>query len=247
MIAFCAAAQDLYIGSFYVTSTNDESSFGDGKDKWTTRRTHIYNMFKFELPDVLGLQGLTSAQLSQMRINMGYNGAGDILYSKSLELDTCGTVTDMPEGNTCSWARLKKDGTAFYVFNFCFTPDSALVSTMRLRTAAGEINTENLPSFAVGYLGAKQTTTAYSRLTAKFIDCYTKATIKSAEFGTINNFDLENNHGTDRYDFVMASAGISVKAYGQLQYGYFTLEADNSHKRRQLSTHFPVMAKVTLP
>ena len=89
--------------------------------------------------------------------------------------------------------------------------------------------------------------TAYSRLTAKFIDCYTKATIKSAEFGTINNFDLENNHGTDRYDFVMASAGISVKAYGQLQYGYFTLEADNSHKRRQLSTHFPVMAKVTLP
>ena len=247
MMAFCATAQDLYIGSFYVTSTSEEGSLGDGKDKWETRRTQIYNMFKFELPDVLGLQSLTAAQLSQMRINMSYYAAGDILYNKSLELDTCNTVTDMPEGCTCSWARLKKDGTPFYVFNFCFTPDNATTATTRLLSAISGINEENLPSFAVGYLGVKETGTAYTRLMTKFYDCYTKATIKSAEFGTVNNFDLENNHGTDRFDFVMASKNVTIKAYGQLQYGYFTKESDNTYKRRQLSAHFPVMAKVTLP
>ena len=33
MMAFCAFAQDLYIGSFYVTTPSEESQLGDGKDK----------------------------------------------------------------------------------------------------------------------------------------------------------------------------------------------------------------------
>ena len=69
----------------------------------------------------------------------------------------------------------------------------------------------------------------------------------SAEYGTKNNFDLAANHGTERYDFIFASKTITVKAYGQLQSAYFTQESDGTYKRRQLSTHFPVMAKVKLP
>ena len=85
-------------------------------------------------------------------------------------------------------------------------------------------------------------------MTGKFNDCYTKAPIVSAEYGTVNNFDLENNHGSNRYDFVTANKKVTtVKAYGQLQYGYFTKESDGSYKRRLPSTHFPVMAKVKLP
>ena len=34
VMVLCASAQDLYIGSFYVTSSSEESLYGDGGDKW---------------------------------------------------------------------------------------------------------------------------------------------------------------------------------------------------------------------
>ena len=251
MVTFCAYAQNLYIGSFYVTSTTEESLYGDGNDKWTKRMPIISDMFNFEQPDVLGLQSLTEAQLGQLSRRLtNYYAAGDILYNKNtLTLDTCGVVANMPEGSTCSWAKLRKDGKAFYVFNICFATDNnvALTSSTRVRTATGEINTENLPCFVVGYLGVNETKSAYTRMTARFNDCFKLASSVSAEYGTVNNFDLAANHGTERFDFVFASKTVSIKAYGQLQYGYFTQESDGSYKRRLPSTHFPVMAKVTLP
>lgn len=240
-------AQDLYIGSFYVTTEEEEKLFGDGNDKWASRMPIICDMFNFEQPDVLGLQSLTSAQLGQISKRMtSYSSVGDILYNKSLVLDASGTVDEMPEGSTCSWAKLQKDGTAFYVFNICFSSSVATSSSTRIRNAIGEINTENLPSFIVGYLGVNETKTAYTRLVARHNDCFSQAPIVSAEYGTVNNFNLEANHSTDRFDFVLASKTVSVKAYGQLQYGYFTKESDGNYKRRLPSTHFPVMAKVTL-
>lgn len=251
MIAFCAYAQNLYIGSFYVTSTTEESSYGDGNDKWANRMPVICDMFNFEQPDVLGLQSLTAAQLGQIskRMVSSYSAAGDILYNKNtLELDTCGVVDEMPEGSTCSWARLQKDGKAFYVFNICFATDinTATSSSTRIRTAVGEINTENLPCFIVGYLGVNETRTAYTRMVARYNDCFKQAPVVSAEYGTVNNFNLAENHSADRFDFVFASKNVTIKAYGQLQYSYFTKESDGTYKRRLLSTHFPVMAKVTL-
>ena len=251
MVTFCAYAQNLYIGSFYVTSTTEESLYGDGNDKWAKRMPVISDMFNFEQPDVLGLQSLTEAQLGQLTKRLtNYNAAGDILYNKNtLTLDTCGVITDMPEGSSCSWARLQKDGKAFYVFNICFPADiaGALSSSTRFRTDSSEVNTENLPSFVVGYLGVSETKSAYTRMVARYNDCFKLATSVSAEYGTVNNFNLAANHGTERFDFVFASKTVSVKAYGQLQYGYFTQESDGSYKRRLPSTHFPVMAKVTLP
>lgn len=251
MMASCVYAQNLYIGSFYVTSTTEEGNYGDGGDKWTSRMPIISDMFNFEQPDVLGLQSLSEAQLGQLTRRLtNFNAAEDILYNKTtLELDTCGIVEEMPEGSTCSWARLQKDGKAFYVFNICFATDTntATSSSTRIRTAIGEINTENLPTFVVGYLGVNETKTAYTRLTARYYDCFKQASVVSAEYGTVNNFDFATNHGTDRYDFVFASKTVSIKAYGQLQYGYFTKESDGNYKRRLPSTHFPVMAKVTLP
>lgn len=250
MMAFCAYAQDLYIGSFYVTTPEEESLYGDGNDKWAKRMPIICDMFNFEQPDVLGLQSLTDSQRSQIVNRLtNHNAAGDILYSKSLELDTCGVVEEMPEGSTCCWAKLKKGEKSFYVFNFCFSTDAdvAATSATRLRSATTEINTENLACFVIGDLGVNETKTAYTRLTARFNDCYTRATVVSAEYGTVNNFDLATNHGSNRYDFVFASkTKNTIKAYGQLQYGYYTQESDGSYKRRLLSTHFPVMAKVTL-
>ena len=254
LVALFAAAEDLYIGSFYVTTSTEESQYGDGKNTWANRKPVICEMFRFEMPDVLGLQGATSAQISTIKsgINTGltsllyYKVAGDILYNKTCELDSCNTVEGLPENCTCTWAKLRKGEKQFYVFNLCFTPDSAYISTNRLRSAITAINTENLPCFVVGSLGAKEATQAYNRLTAKFYDSYTKAPIISAEYGTVNNFDLENNHSTDRYDFVFTpKTGVSVKAYGQLQYGYFTSETDG-YVRRLPSTHFPVMVKLTM-
>ena len=104
MVTFCAYAQNLYIGSFYVTSTTEESLYGDGNDKWAKRMPVISDMFNFEQPDVLGLQSLTEAQLGQLTKRLtNYNAAGDILYNKNtLILDTCGVITDMPEGSSCS-------------------------------------------------------------------------------------------------------------------------------------------------
>ncbi len=243
-------AQNLYIGSFYVTSSTEEANYGDGRDKWTTRLGIITDLLNFEQPDVMGLQALTETQLSQISKRMtSHNLAGDILYSKSLQLDSCNTVSDMPEGSTCSWAKLQKDGKAFYVFNICFSTENsvALTSANRVRDAAAEINTENLPCFVIGFLGVTESKTPYTRLTAKYYDCYKQASVVSAEYGTVNNFDLENNHSSDRYDYIFASKTVSVKAYGQLQSGYYTLESDNTYKRRTPSTHFPVMAKVVLP
>ena len=243
-------AQELYIGSFYVTSTTEESQYGDGADKWAKRMPVICDMFNFEQPDVLGLQSLTSSQQTQMKVRLtSYKFAEDILYQSALELDTCGTVSDMPEGSTCSWARLRKEGTAFYVFNACFstTLSVATSSATRLRNAVGEINPDGLPCFVVGFMGSNEKSTVHSRMIGKFNDCFTKASVVSAEYGTKNDFNLAANHGTDRFDFVFASRDVSVKAYGQLQYGYFTQESDGTYKRRLPSTHFPVMAKVTLP
>ncbi|MBP5393174.1 MAG: hypothetical protein J6Y59_05075 [Bacteroidaceae bacterium] len=250
LMTFCVFAQDLYIGSFYVTTTEEETLYGDGGDKWTNRKNVICNMFKYEQPDVLGLQSLTESQLSSISTLMTYhNAAGDILYSKELELDSCGVVSDMPEGSTCSWAKLKKEGKAFYVFNIHFSTvvSVAYSSATRLRTAIEEVNTEGLPCFIVGNLGVDSSKTAYTRITGKYFDSFTKASVVSAEYGTRNNFDLAANHGSERYDFVFVSRNVTVKAYGQLQNAYYTAESGGSYKRRFPSTHFPVMAKVTLP
>jgi len=246
-----ACAQNLYVGSFYVTSTDEESLYGDGGDKWAKRLPVIADMFNFEQPDVLGLQSLTGVQLNALSKRMtNYNAAGDILYNKNtLQLDTTNVVADMPEGSTCSWARLQKDGRAFYVFNICFSTDQTVASSSatRVRTAIGAINTENLPCFVVGYLGVNETKTAYSRLIAKYNDSFTNAPVVSAEYGTVSGFDLAANHGTERFDFVFCPKNATIQAYGQLQYGYFTKESDGTYKRRLPSVHFPVMAKVTLP
>lgn len=257
LMTVCATAQNLYIGSFYVTTNTEEKLYGDGKDKWTERQVHISNLFRYEQPDVLGLQGATTTQQSAIRskINSGltsvltYKLAQDILYNKTVELDTCNMVENMPEGSTCSWAKMRKDGKAFYVFNFCFSTENSVAtsSASRVRTAIDEINTEGLPVLIVGDLGVNETKSAYNSLKAKYNDCFTTAAVVSAEYGTKNNFDLAANHGTERYDFIFASKSITVKAYGQLQSAYFTQESDGTYKRRQLSTHFPVMAKVTLP
>ena len=250
LIVFCAYAQELYIGSFYVTTTDEEKLYGDGNDKWAKRMPAICDIFNFEQPDVLGLQSLTEAQLETISKRLtSYSAAGDILFNKTLELDSLGIVEEMPEGSTCSFARLKKDGKAFYIFNMCLSTDTniALTSATRIRSAIGEINTGNLPFFLIGYLGVNETKTAYSRLSARYYDCFKQAPVVSAEYGTVNNFDLAANHGTARYDFVFASKTVNIKAYGQLQYAYFTKESDGSYKRRLPSTHFPVMAKVTLP
>jgi len=250
LTAGCVSAQNLYIGSFYVTSSEEEKLYGDGGDKWTTRLGIMSDMLNFEQPDVLGLQSLTDSQLTQISKRMtSHSLAGNILYSKSLQLDSCNVVSDMPEGSTCTWAKLQKDGKAFYVFNICFSTDNtvALSSSTRVRNAAAEINTENLPCFVVGFLGVTEGKTPYTRLTAKFNDCFKVASVVSAEYGTVNKFDLENNHSSDRYDYVFASKTVTVKAYGQLQSGYYTLESDNSRKRRLPSTHFPVMVKAVLP
>ena len=242
-------AQDLYIGSFYVTSSTEESLYGDAGNKWENRLPVICDMFNFEQPDVLGLQSLTEAQLGQIVKRMtSYSAAENILYNRALVLEASGTVDEMPEGSTCSWVRLQKDGTSFYFFNFCFSTEQSVATTSanRVRNAMGEINTENLPSFVVGYLGVNETKNAYTRLAPKHYDCFKLAPIVSAEYGTVNNFDLEANHSTERFDFVFAPRTATVKAYGQLQYGYYTQESDGSYKRRLPSTHFPVMAKVTL-
>lgn len=250
MAAFCAYAQNLYIGSFYVTSTDEEKTLGNGGDKWATRRPIITDMFNFEQPDVLGLQSGTSTQMSGIKQRMSsYSLVGDILYNKALELVSNGSVDEMPEGSTCSWAKLQKEESVFYVFNICFATDAdvASASATRVIEAVKEINTENLPFFVVGYLGVSEKKTAYSRLNANYLDCYKKASVVSAEYGTVNNFDLAANHGTDRFDFVFASKNVSIQAYGQLQYAYYTQNSDGSYKRRLPSAHFPVMAKVTLP
>lgn len=251
LITFCAYAQNLYIGSFYVTTPTEESLYGDGGDKWANRRTVICDMFNFEQPDVLGLQSATDAQISFISQRMTtYSTAGDILYNKNmLEADSCGVVGEMPEGNTCSWAKLKKGETAFYVFNVCFTTDVNIASTSATRVieAIGEINAENLPCFIIGYLGGNEKKSAYSKFALKYSDSFKKAPIISAEFGTVNNFDLAKTHATDRFDVVFASRKVSIKAYGLLQYGYYTKESDGNYKRRLPSTHFPVMVKVALP
>lgn len=243
------AQEELYIGSFYVTSTDEESLYGDGGDKWANRRNIICEMFNFEQPDVLGLQSLTDAQLKHItRYTTNHDAAGDILYNKTtLTLDTCGTVEEIPEGSTCSWARFRKGETAFYVFNACFSTNLSVAtsSATKLLTAIGQINTEGLPCFIVGDLGVNETKTPYTRINSRYPDTYTKAPVKSAEYGTKSDFDLAANHGTERFDFVFASKTVTVKAYGQLQYGYYTKESDGTYKRRLPSTHFPVMAKVT--
>jgi hypothetical protein len=98
----------------------------------------------------------------------------------------------------------------------------------------------------VGKLGGNEKKNAYTRLNARYYDCYRKASVISAEYGTVNNFDLAANHSADRFDFVFTSKTVTTQAYGQLQYAYYTKESDGSYKRRLPSTHFPVMAKVTL-
>jgi endonuclease/exonuclease/phosphatase family metal-dependent hydrolase len=249
MIAFCAYAQDLYIGSYYVTSGTEESQYGDGNDKWTTRANVIRNMFNFENPDVIGLQSLTASESTQLdKFMTNHLLVNDILYHKDLQVDTCGVLEGLPEGSTCSWAKFQKEENAFYVFNMCLSSDqdAATESATFIRNATRDINSSNLPCFIVGYLGVDQTSRAYPKISILFNDCYTTADVVSAEYGTINNFDLEANHNNNRYDFVFASKKVIVKAYGQLQYGYFTKESDGSYKRRLPSTHFPVMVKATL-
>jgi len=250
LMACCAYAQDLYIGTFYVATPDEEKLYGDGNDKWNTRLPVISEMFNFEQPDVLGLQSLTEDQRTALAARMEtFNQAGDIFYNNSLELDSCGAVAELPEGKSCSWAVFRKEGKAFCVFNLCFDADTSNdnMLTLSLFKAIAEVNTDDLPCFIIGNIESGEKGTIYSRLVSRYSDCFNKASVVSAEFGTKNNFDLEANHGTNRFDFVFAPKNAAVGAYGQLQYGYYTPETGGTYKRRLPSTHFPVMAKVTLP
>ena len=65
-MAFCVYAQNLYIGSFYVTTPEEETLYGDGGDKWANRRTYICDLFSFEQPDVLGLQSRCPTALASL-------------------------------------------------------------------------------------------------------------------------------------------------------------------------------------
>jgi len=245
-----AYSQDLYIGSFYVTTPDEEKLYGDGNDIWSARMPVIREMFNFEQPDVLGVQSLTDDQLTSLSTRLKtFSLAGDIFYNNTVELDSCGIIDEMPEGKTCSWAVFRKEGKAFCVFNVCFSDDTSTdnTATLRLYKAILEVNPDNLPCFIVSNIESGETSVIYSRLATRYNDCFKKAAVVSAEYGTKNNFDLEANHGTARFDFVFASKNVDIKAYGQLQYGYFTKEAGGTYKRRLPSTHFPVMAKVSLP
>lgn len=247
-MAFGAFAQNLYIGSFYVTTEAEDALYGGGNN-WSTRRNVIIDMFNFEQPDVLGLQSVSETQRNYLASRLtNHEAAGNILYNKTtLELIESGDVEEMTEGCTCSWAKLQKGEKVFYVFNFYFSTESSATAALRVRNAVNDINTENLPFFVIGYLGANETMAAYTRMAQRFNDCFKQASVVSAEYGTVNNYDLAANHGSERYDFIFASKSkITVYAYGQLQYGYFTQESDGSNKRRLPSSHFPVMAKVTL-
>ncbi len=259
LMAVTATAQNIHVGSFYVTTPTDEKLFGDGNNNWTTRQTHICNLFKFERPDILSLQGATEAQMKTIRSGMNsgmtgvasYNLAGDIIYNNTVTFDTCGVVTDMPEGSVATWAKFQKDEKTFFVFNVNFSSEGTLstTSTTRLIAAIGEINPDKLPVFITGLIGCNENAprSAYTRLSSRYYDSYTTSSAVSAEYGTVNNFDIEANHGTDRYDFIFHSKSIiTPKAYGQLESGYFTKEADGSYKRRMLSTHFPIMVKATI-
>ena len=249
LLTLCSKAQDIYVGSFYITSTDEEATLADGKNKWSARMPYIVDMLKFEQPDVLGLQSFTSSQFSALTIRLTtHAAAGDILYNKTtVLLDTCGTVEGLAEGCSCSWAKMQKDGRDFFVFNFCLTPDGSATAATRIRTALTALNPDGLPCFLMGYLGVSEGKSAYTRLSSRYNDCYQAAPVVSAEYGTVSNFDLEANHDSSRFDFIFASKNISLKAYGQLQYGYFTKETDGTYKRRQLSAHHPVMVKATLP
>lgn len=243
-------AQNLCVGSVYVGTPDEEKLLGDGGDVSSARLPVLGNMLAFEEPDVVGLQSLTTSQQSTIRRYIsGYKAAGDILYGSLCTLDTCGVVEGLPEGSTCSWAKLRKEEHDFYVFNMCFSSEASVAtsSTTQLITLIRGINEENLPMVLVGYLGVPETKTAYSRLNGRYYDCYTKASVISAEYGTKNDFDLEANHGTERYDFIFVSrTGFNIDSYGQLQYGYFTKESDGTYKRRLPSPHFPILAKLTL-
>lgn len=251
LMVLCATAQELYIGSFYVTTTDEEKLLGDGSDKWANRMPVICDMLSFEQPDVVGLQSLTTSQLTSIvsRMKSTHAPAGDILYNKSaLTLLDKGAIEDMPEGSTCTWAKLQKGERAFCVFNVCFSADASAdgTSATRLISAIAEVNTESLPCFVVGNTGSSEGSTVYTRINFRYPDSYTKAAVISAEYGTVNNFDLAANHGSERYDFVFVPRTATVQAYGQLQYGYYTQNTDGTYKRRLPSAHFPVMAKVTL-
>lgn len=250
LMTVCVLAQDVYVGSFYITTVTEEREYGDGKNNWSNRLLIIGDMFNFEQPDVLGLQGGTTTQMNSIyRKLTGYKISGDIIYNnKSVQLDTCNVVENMPEGSTCSWAKLKKGEKAFYVFNCNFSTNltTAIASATSVLSAINTINAENLPCFIVGYLGSNETKEPHNSIARRYYDCYSQSPIVSAEYGTVNNFDLENNHGTERYDFVFASkTGITIRAYGQLEYAYLT-SGDDGYVRRLPSTHFPVMVKARL-
>ena len=246
----CTKAQELYIGSLYVTTPTEETQYGDGNDVWANRLPVICDMFNFEQADVLGLQALTADQLTALTQGMSpYLSTGNILYNNTLQLLESGNVSDLSAAGTCNWAKLKKEGTAFYVFNmFLNTTSSSEANTLvsQILQAVAQVNTGNLPCFIIGDMGLDATSQAYSTLAAQYSDCFTKARIVSAELGTKNDFDINACHGSERYDFIFAPQSSSVTSYGQLQYGYFTKEADESYKRRSPSTHYPVMAKVNL-
>ena len=249
-MVFWANAQQLYIGSLYVTTPTEESSYGDGRDLWQNRLPVICDMFNFEQPDVLGLQSLTDAQLSAITNGMtSYLSTGNILYNNTLQLLASGTVSGLPSTGSCNWAKLSKAGSDFYVFNIFFnTTSSSQARTLanQILQAIPQINTGNLPCFVVGNMGLNESSNAYSLLAAQYSDCFTEASVVSAEFGTKNNFDIDNNHGSQRYDFIFAPKNSDIYSYGQLQYGYYTKESGSTYKRRLPSTHYPVMAKVNL-
>ena len=154
LMAFCVYAQNLYIGTCYVTTVEEDSISSDKGDKWTNRVSVLCDMFKFEQPDVLGLQAYNSTQLAQIKQRVStHSAAGDILYNRTkIQMDNCGVVDNLREGCSCSWAKLKIEERYFYVFNFSFTTSTtdAASSATVVRSAVTNINTESLPVFVIG-------------------------------------------------------------------------------------------------
>ena len=151
----------------------------------------------------------------------------------------------------CTWGHFRdvKTGKDFYFLNLHLDHVGVVARRESAKLVIERINEltkgGKKPIVLTGDFNVSQHDEVYQLFSNSGIlkDCYEAAANRFAECGTFNSFNPEK-YTTDRIDHIFVSPKTDVEAYAVLTDGRWRKEDSGKMKRRNISDHYPVFARI---
>jgi endonuclease/exonuclease/phosphatase family metal-dependent hydrolase len=263
---FTACSSDQSLEVELMTYNIRLDSAGDGEDNWHQRKVELSKYVNSNAPDFLGVQEALPNQMDFLAEHLSdykYIGVGRddgkragefsaIFYKKAdWEVKDSGTfwLSESPQAPSLGWdANIKRvcsygifehaSGKTFAVFNTHFDHQGKLAraGSVDLLSERVPVLADNHPFVVMGDFNFSPDDPLYSQVTTSFEDSFTPGS--TSESGTFNGFRL-NEKFDRRIDYIFIDKE-------KVNVASFNIDQPKTKTGRQLSDHFPVMAKVKI-